>query len=103
MITTMGTMAMHMVIPVMPAMAADLHASPGVIQMTVTLYLFGLAAGQLIYGPLSDRFGRRPVLLVGLVIYVLSGILVASSANAGLLLLGAARLGSTRLIDNLEV
>ena len=85
-ITTMGTMALHMVIPVMPAMAADLHASPGVIQMTVTLYLFGLAAGQLIYGPLSDRFGRRPVLLVGLVIYVLSGILVATTANAGLLL-----------------
>ena len=85
-ITTMGTMAMHMVIPVMPAMAADLHASPGVIQMTVTLYLFGLAAGQLLYGPLSDRFGRRPVLLVGLVIYVLSGILVATTANAGLLL-----------------
>ena len=82
----MGTMAMHMVIPVMPAMAADLKASPGVIQMTVTLYLFGLSIGQLIYGPLSDRFGRRPVLIAGLALYVLSGVVVAVTANAGLLL-----------------
>jgi DHA1 family bicyclomycin/chloramphenicol resistance-like MFS transporter len=85
-IAMMGTMAMHMVIPVMPAMAADLQASPGTIQMTVTLYLFGLAIGQLIYGPLSDRFGRRPILLGGLTLYVLSGLVVATTANAGLLL-----------------
>lgn len=85
-IAMMGTMGMHMVIPVMPAMAAELQASPGVIQMTVTLYLFGLAIGQLIYGPLSDRFGRRPILLGGLTLYVLSGLMVATTASAGLLL-----------------
>jgi DHA1 family bicyclomycin/chloramphenicol resistance-like MFS transporter len=85
-IAMMGTMALHMVIPVMPAMAADLQASPGVIQMTVTLYLFGLSIGQLIYGPLSDRYGRRPILLGGLALYVLSGLVVATTANAALLL-----------------
>ena len=82
----MGTMAMHMVIPALPAIAADLHESPGVIQMTVTLYLLGLAAGQLIYGPLSDRFGRRPVLLGGLALYLLASVVAATAAGTGALL-----------------
>jgi len=65
-VTMTGTMAMHVFVPAMPAAAADLGTSPSLIQSTITLYIVGLAAGQLIYGPLSDRFGRRPVLLVSL-------------------------------------
>jgi len=82
-IAMLGTMALHMFIPALPATAADLNASPGMIQLTVTLYLVGLAAGQLIYGPLSDRFGRRPLLLGGLCLYVISTLLAAFADSAG--------------------
>ena len=82
-ITMMGNMAMHLFIPALPATAADLNASPGTIQLTVTLYMVGLAVRQLIYGPLSDRFGRRPMLLGGLVLYFLSSLSAVFVQSAG--------------------
>jgi MFS transporter, DHA1 family, multidrug resistance protein len=72
-ITFSGTLAMHVFVPALPQAAADLGASPGSIQLTVSCYILGLAVGQLIYGPVSDRFGRRPVLIAGLAIYVVAG------------------------------
>ena len=86
-ITMMGNMAMHLFIPALPATAADLNASPGTIQLTVTLYMVGLAAGQLVYGPLSDRFGRRPLLLGGLVLYFLSSLSAVFVQSAGELII----------------
>ena len=50
--------------------------------MTITLYLIGLAIGQLIYGPISDRFGRRPVLLGGLALFTFAGIATAAAPGA---------------------
>jgi MFS transporter, DHA1 family, multidrug resistance protein len=73
-ITFSGTFAMHIFVPALPIVAVDLHASISSVQMTVSLYILGLAVGQLFYGPLSDRFGRRSVLMAGLVIYTLSGL-----------------------------
>jgi DHA1 family bicyclomycin/chloramphenicol resistance-like MFS transporter len=75
-VTTLGSMPVHLFLPAMPTTARDLAASPGIIQLTITLYLLGLALGQPIYGPLSDRYGRRPVLMAGL------ALLAASSAFA---------------------
>lgn len=75
-----GTLAMHIFVPALPAAAADLAASPKKMQMTISLYFLGLSVGQLIYGPLSDRYGRRPILLLGLTIYTASGF-VAFVAN----------------------
>jgi len=69
-----GTLAMHIFVPALPRAGADLGAGTGAMQMTISVYIFGLAVGQLVYGPLSDRFGRRPVLMGGLVIYLLAGI-----------------------------
>jgi DHA1 family bicyclomycin/chloramphenicol resistance-like MFS transporter len=60
------------------------------MQLTVSLYIFGLAVGQLIYGPLSDRYGRRPVLMSGLVLYTIAG--VAALVSPGVHALIAARL-----------
>src|SRR5208282_5505397 len=85
-VTMTGTMAMHVFVPAMPAAAADLGTSPSLIQSTITLYIVGLAAGQLIYGPLSDRFGRRPVLLVSLALYVLGLVLAIPEASVGALI-----------------
>ncbi|WP_246777485.1 MFS transporter [Rhizobium sp. BG4] len=83
-VTFSGTLAMHIFVPALPSAATDLGASIGEMQMTVSLYIFGLAVGQLVYGPLSDRYGRRPVLMNGLVLYTLAGLaaLVSPSVHA---------------------
>jgi DHA1 family bicyclomycin/chloramphenicol resistance-like MFS transporter len=89
-ITFSGTLAMHIFVPALPAAAEDLKAGIGEMQMTVSLYIFGLAVGQLVYGPLSDRCGRRPVLVSGLIIYTLAG--AAALVSTGVHALIAARL-----------
>jgi DHA1 family bicyclomycin/chloramphenicol resistance-like MFS transporter len=76
-ITFSGTLAMHIFVPALPEAARDLGASASAMQMTMSVYILGLATGQLFYGPLSDRFGRRPVLMVGLVIYASTGLWAA--------------------------
>jgi DHA1 family bicyclomycin/chloramphenicol resistance-like MFS transporter len=85
-VTMTGTVAMHIFVPALSAAATDLGTSPVAAQLTITLFLCGLAAGQLVYGPISDRFGRRPVLIVSLGLYWI-GLLVAISApNIGVLI-----------------
>ena len=85
-ITSLSPLSIQIFVPAMPAAATDLGASPGAIQLTVTLYLFAVALGQLVYGPLSDRFGRRPVLLLGLLIYVAAAVMAAVAASASALI-----------------
>ena len=85
-----GTLSMHIVVPVLPDVARDFDVSAGEIQLTITLYLLGVSIGQLIYGPLSDRLGRRPVLMAGLVIYLCSMAAAALSPGLGVLLLSRA-------------
>ena len=89
-ITLSGTLAMHIFVPALPFAADSLGASVATIQLTVTVYIAGLAIGQLVYGPLADRFGRRPVLMSGLVLYALAGLAAALAPSAGGLI--AARL-----------
>jgi DHA1 family bicyclomycin/chloramphenicol resistance-like MFS transporter len=74
-VTFSGTLAMHMFVPALPLVVSDLHTTPAAAQSTISLYILGLAFGQLLYGPLSDRFGRRPVLLAGLTLYTVAGLL----------------------------
>ncbi len=81
-ITACGTLGMHLIIPALPATAHALHVSPGAIQLTITLYLIGLAIGQLVYGPISDRLGRRPVLIGGLALFTFAGILTTAAPGA---------------------
>jgi DHA1 family bicyclomycin/chloramphenicol resistance-like MFS transporter len=76
-ITFSGTLAMHIFVPALPEAARDLGAGIGAMQLTMSVYILGLAAGQLAYGPLSDRFGRRPVLMAGLVLYAMAGLAAA--------------------------
>jgi DHA1 family bicyclomycin/chloramphenicol resistance-like MFS transporter len=73
-ITFSGTLAMHIFVPALAIAGRDLHASTSAMQMTISLYVAGLAGGQLIYGPLSDRYGRRRVLMGGLAVYTAAGL-----------------------------
>jgi len=85
-LTACGTMGMHVIIPALPATARALNMSISTTQLTITLYLVGLAVGQLIYGPVSDRFGRRPVLLMGLTLFTIASVVTACAPNAGVLI-----------------
>ena len=60
--------------PAMPAMAHALHTSYGMVQFTMAAYLAGSAVSQLVYGPLSDRYGRRPVMLAGAALLLAGGL-----------------------------
>jgi DHA1 family bicyclomycin/chloramphenicol resistance-like MFS transporter len=66
--------ALYIFVPALPVLAGDFGSDISIAQMTVSLYMVGLACSQLIMGPLSDRFGRRPVLLGGLSLMVLASI-----------------------------
>ena len=64
--TAIGFCALHMVVPTLPLLAQAFGRGPAEVQLVLTLYFLGIAVGQLVYGPGSDRFGRRPVLIAGL-------------------------------------
>ncbi len=61
-----GSMSLNILAPAIPGLVAKFATDAGSVQLTISLYIMGLAVAQLVFGPLSDRFGRRPVLLVGL-------------------------------------
>lgn len=67
-----GPLTMSIYTPVMPSVGHDLVATPDSVKLTLTTYMIGFAVGQLFYGPLSDRYGRRPVLLGGLFFFTLT-------------------------------
>lgn len=70
----------------LPHLAKDFAVGPAAIQQTLSLFVVGFGVAQLITGPLSDRFGRRPVLLFGLVIYALASLACALSPTLGWLI-----------------
>jgi MFS transporter, DHA1 family, multidrug resistance protein len=74
-----------MYLSAMPRMAHDLGARPASVQLTLTTFMFGIAAGQLVIGSLSDRWGRRRPLLVSTVIFLVSSVLCAVAPSIGLL------------------
>src|SRR3984893_11371939 len=86
-VTATVTLAMHILIPVLPLAAADFSVSRRAIQQAITLYLFGIAGGQLLYGPVSDRFGRRPTLIAALILYIAAGAVAGWAATIGSLLI----------------
>ncbi len=85
-VTMTGTVALHIFVPALAAAAADLRTDAAGVQATITVYLIGLAGGQLLYGPLSDRYGRRPVLIGGLALYLAGLLLAIPAPNIAVLL-----------------
>src|SRR5690349_10635206 len=86
-ITLSGTLAMHIFVPALQLAAHDFAASATTMQLTLSAYIVGLSLGQLTYGPISDHFGRRPVLIIGLLIYALSSLAAMLAPTINVLIL----------------
>ncbi len=89
-LVALGPMSTDLYLPSLPGLLRHFDADIAEVQLTLSVFLVGLAVGQLVYGPLSDRFGRRPVLLAGLLLYVVASVICALAPSVPTLI--AARL-----------
>ena len=89
-----SSLSLNILVPAIPGLAAKFAADPASVQLAVSLYLMGLAAAQLVFGPLSDRFGRRPVVLAGLA-------LATIASTAAIFAASIASLVSARIAQSL--
>lgn len=85
-LTAFGALSMDMYLPALPIVATDLHTTTSLTQLSLTACLIGMASGQLIFGPLSDRIGRRKPLFFTLLIFVVASILCALSQSIWMLI-----------------
>jgi DHA1 family bicyclomycin/chloramphenicol resistance-like MFS transporter len=85
-VTGLGPFAMQVLIPALPVIGPDLGVSSASAQLVLTLYLAGVAVGQLIYGPLADRFGRRPLMVGGMLLFLAGTVAAAVAPSLGWLL-----------------
>lgn len=79
--TAMGPVSTDLYVPALPQLAAELATTPARVQWTLSSYLIGFAIGQLVYGPLSDKYGRRPLLMAGFAAYLLGTALSAFATS----------------------
>lgn len=70
-------LAIDMYLPSFPAIATDLHTSIPNVEFSLSLYFFGMAMGQLLGGPISDAYGRRPLVMIGLIVFGMSSLLLS--------------------------
>ncbi|MFV3092050.1 multidrug effflux MFS transporter [Pseudomonas sp. GW6] len=87
-LTALDAIAIDMYLPAMPAMQQHFATSSGWVQASLAIFLIGLAIGQLVYGPIADRYGRRKPLLVGMVCFLLGSLLILVAGNIETVLLG---------------
>jgi len=85
-LTAFAPMSIDMYLPSLPSIGQALHADAGQTQATVAAFLAGMAIGQFVYGPASDRVGRRAPILVGIAIYVVASVACAASVSAPMLI-----------------
>ena len=79
--TSLGPLSIDMYLPALPAMAQDLGVSTQMVANTLPAYFLGLAVGQLIYGPISDRIGRKKPLYFGMTLFTLGSLLCFLAPN----------------------
>ena len=89
-----SSLSLNILVPAIPGLATKFAADPASVQLAVSLYLMGLATAQLVFGPLSDRFGRRPVVLAGLA-------LATMASTAAIFAASIASLVSARIAQSL--
>jgi DHA1 family bicyclomycin/chloramphenicol resistance-like MFS transporter len=73
-LTALGPFSIDMYLPGFPAIALDLHTTVARVALSLSSFFVGISAGQLLYGPLLDRFGRKPPLFLGLALYVVASV-----------------------------
>ncbi|MCC5900605.1 MAG: CmlA/FloR family chloramphenicol efflux MFS transporter [Halomonas sp.] len=83
----LASLGMDIYLPIVPAMPKILATTPEVVQLTLTLYMIMLGVGQIIFGPLSDRFGRRPILISGVFVFSVTSLALAMTTSAWLFVL----------------
>ena len=71
----LGPLAIDIYLPSLPAMAVEFNISANQVQSTIILFMFALGAGQILIGPLTDRYGRRPIAILGICLYILSSLI----------------------------
>jgi DHA1 family bicyclomycin/chloramphenicol resistance-like MFS transporter len=81
----LGPLTIDMYLPALPTITDELETTSSAVQLTLTGTLVGLALGQLVLGPLSDRYGRRTPLLIGTTLHVLASLLVLIAPNVAVL------------------
>jgi DHA1 family bicyclomycin/chloramphenicol resistance-like MFS transporter len=84
-LTALGPLAIDMYLPSLPAISKSLHAAPGAVSVTLAAFFAGLGIGQLFWGPLSDRIGRRLPLILGVSLYLVGAALCAIAPSIWLL------------------
>jgi MFS transporter, DHA1 family, multidrug resistance protein len=82
----LGQMSVSLYLPSMPRMTEALDTSMGMVQLTLTVFFAGFAASQLLVGPVSDRLGRRPVLLLGLLVFMVASLACMLSVSVSQLI-----------------
>jgi MFS transporter, DHA1 family, multidrug resistance protein len=87
-LTAIGPVSFQVFLPALPAIQAGLDASPGTAQLALSLSMLGIAVANLVYGPLSDRVGRRPTLLAGMVVLAAGSLMCAFATEISSLIAG---------------
>lgn len=80
----LGPLGIDIYLPLIPTIAQELNSTEPLIQSTIALFILIMGLGQLAAGPLADRYGRRPMALAGVVIYLLGACMAALATNAGI-------------------
>jgi DHA1 family bicyclomycin/chloramphenicol resistance-like MFS transporter len=85
-LTAIGPLSTDMYLPSLPSIAADLHSGTAQVGLTISAYLIGFALGQIIYGPISDRHGRKPVLIAAIALYIAATLACVLSTSIDMLI-----------------
>ena len=83
-----GPLSTDMYIPSLPRLAQALDTTVPAVQLTLSVYLLGFALSQLFYGPIADRYGRKPAILIGIALYIVGSAICMSAGSIDVLVVG---------------